>query len=111
MAKKENEKYIYLDEKNIQRTFDFCMDELNYHIYESGCAWEYHDENMVELEILCQLGVNGSEYLSDYLEYLQEKHEDIRYGSPSDRDFLKTLKNYIREVKEYQEVLKRVFQN
>lgn len=110
MAKKEIEKCIYLDEKNIQRTIDFCVDELNYHIFESGCAWEYHGENMAELEILCQLGVNESELLEDYITELQDECEDLDDDWGDDED-LETVKGYIKEAKAYQEVLKRVFRN
>lgn len=109
MKQKETGRYIYLDEKNQLRTMAFCQDELDYHIYDSGCAWQYHDEIMAELEILCQLGMNGSNYLEDYLPHLREEREDIRHNRPWEKELLKTLDAYVEEVKAYQKLLKRVY--
>lgn len=52
----------------------FCDDELNYHINESGCAQEYEDEILAQIELLNLLGYTdmASRYAEDYEVYLDE---------------------------------------
>lgn len=47
---------------------DFCYDELNYHINESGCAEEYDTEIRAQIELLKLLGHNGmaNKYSKEY---------------------------------------------
>lgn len=51
---------------------DFCDDELNYHINESGCAEEYHHEIIAQIELLQLLGYDkvANDYQQDYQSYL-----------------------------------------
>lgn len=55
--------------------YDFCDDELNYHINESGCAEDYEYEIMAQIELLELLGYKDTaeEYRHDYRVY-QAKH-------------------------------------
>lgn len=57
---------------------DFCDDELNYHINESGCAEEYETEITAQIELLRLLGHDDlanayqdyfDEYMKNYEEY------------------------------------------
>ncbi len=48
---------IEISKKLEERLIDSCHDELNYHIHESGCADEYHAENLAEIEMLYRLGL------------------------------------------------------
>lgn len=47
---------------------DFCDDELNYHINESGCAEDYDTEIRAQIELLKLLGYNimANKYLKEY---------------------------------------------
>ena len=56
------------------RTISFCLDELNYHIDESGCAEEYHDEILAQIELLFQLGEkdDAKMWLDSYKERLED---------------------------------------
>lgn len=47
---------VEFSDKLKEKTVAFCMDELNYHIKESGCADEYHNEILAQIEILFLLG-------------------------------------------------------
>jgi hypothetical protein len=54
------------------KIYDFCDDELNYHINESCCADEYAGE--AEIYILRQLGYNkeADTYEQQMKEYMEE---------------------------------------
>ncbi len=58
-----------------KRTIAFCKDELNYHINESGCADEYHDEICAQIELLYRLGdeCSARKYKNQYLKSLNEQ--------------------------------------
>ena len=60
------------------RTIAFCEDELNYHINESGCANEYHDETCAEIELLYRLGKERSarSYKRQYLAAINSQIKD-----------------------------------
>lgn len=47
---------------------DFCDDELNYHINESGCAEAYDTEIRAQIELLKLLGhiVMANKYSKEY---------------------------------------------
>ena len=51
---------------------DFCDDELNYHINESGCADEYETEIKAQIELLRLLGYDdmANEYKDEYEEVI-----------------------------------------
>ena len=53
---------------------DFCKDELNYHINESGCADEYDGEIKGQIELLKLLGYTdlADQYQQEYQSYLDE---------------------------------------
>lgn len=53
---------------------DFCDDELNYHINESGYAAEYDGEIKAQIELLKLLGYDtmASDYMKDYETYLYD---------------------------------------
>ena len=53
---------------------DFCKDELNYHINESGCADEYDGEIKGQIELLKLLGYAdfAEQFQEDYQSYLDE---------------------------------------
>ncbi len=57
-----------------KRTIAFCKDELNYHINESGCADEYHDEVCAQIELLYRLGDERSakKYKNQYLKAINK---------------------------------------
>ena len=88
-CQKDNGKLLYVCEDNYlftytkvkfspnlaSRTIAFCLDELNYHIDESGCAEEYHDENLAQIELLYQLGETDDAKM--WLESYKEKLEDV----------------------------------
>ena len=78
-----------------KRTIEFCDDELNYHINDSGCAWEYHNEITSQIEILVLLGEKdmAEGYADDYMEYLKEELEDTYYS-----DVKKNLKSCIKSL-------------
>ena len=58
--------------------YDFCDDELNYHINESGCAEEYEAEILAQIELLKLLGYTdlAEGYEEDYRTYLEESGEN-----------------------------------
>ena len=49
-------KTVEISPKLERKIVAFCDDELNYHIFESGCADEYEDECMAQIELLKLLG-------------------------------------------------------
>lgn len=49
-------KEILVTEEMAQKIYDFCTDELGYHISGSGCAEEYAGETEAEIYLLRQLG-------------------------------------------------------
>ncbi len=57
-----------------KRIVDFCTDELNYHINESGCAGEYHNEILAQIELLYHLGykLDAARYENQYKHVLTE---------------------------------------
>lgn len=57
-----------------KRNVAFCTDELNYHINESGCADEYHDEILAQIELLYHLGcrLDAAKYENQYKHVLTE---------------------------------------
>ena len=59
---------IDIDKTLKERMIEFCDDELNYHINESGCAESYHGETLAEIELLFLLGKPdwAMEYANDY---------------------------------------------
>ncbi len=76
---------VKFSKKLADRTIAFCKDELNYHIRESGCAKEYHEETLAEIELLFRLGEKESaeEYKNQYLEELEDE-KDVPYYHPKD---------------------------
>lgn len=68
----------------------FCDDELNYHINESGCAHEYEDEILAQIELLRLLGYTdmAAGYAEDYEIYLEENADFIQHELEEDADFL-----------------------
>lgn len=74
-------KTIRISEELERKILRFCDDELNYHINESGCAEEYHNEIMAQIELFQLLGYpNLAEaYENDYHKYLEEHYEDIDF--------------------------------
>ena len=73
------------------RTIAFCEDELNYHINESGCANEYHDETCAEIELLYRLGKKRSarSYKRQYLAAINSQIEDRKDLRALKEDFNK----------------------
>lgn len=69
---------IEISEELEKLIVDFCNDELNYHINESGCAEEYKEEIDAQLELLRLLGYNTmrEDYLEDYKQYLIDTEQD-----------------------------------
>lgn len=67
-------KTITISEVLEKRIYDFCMDELNYHIHESGCAEDYESEILAQIELLKLLGYKeqADDFSSEYLDYLSE---------------------------------------
>ena len=49
-------KEILVTDEMAQKIYDFCTDELSYHINESHCAEEYAGETEAEIYLLRQLG-------------------------------------------------------
>ena len=67
-------KTIVVTKEMEDKIYDFCDDELNYHINESGCADEYAGETEAEIYILRQLGYNeaADTYERQMEEYMEE---------------------------------------
>lgn len=67
-------KTIVVTKEMEDKIYDFCDDELNYHINESGCADEYAGETEAEIYILRQLGYNEAAdiYERQMKEYMEE---------------------------------------
>ena len=93
---------IEFNEALRNRTIAFCKDELNYHINESGCPDEYHDETCAEIEILYRLGEERSagNYKRQYLEVITEQIED-EYN----RNRKKELRAMKKELEEFWKAL------
>ena len=93
---------IEINNKLRERTIAFCNDELNYHIEESHCANEYHDEILAEIEILYLLGEteDALEYAKSYLENSKDKWYNSEPLSKKERkevkDLIKMIKNGLK---------------
>ncbi len=87
---------VTFDEKLTSRTIAFCKDELNYHINESGCANQYHDETIAELELLYRLGEENlaENYKNQYIDVLSRMIDNKRDSRL--RKELEDLKNELR---------------
>ena len=61
-------KTIKINKKLENKIIAFCDDELNYHINESECAEQYHDEIMAQIELLMLLGClnMANKYIKQY---------------------------------------------
>ena len=83
------------------RTISFCLDELNYHIDESGCAEEYHDEILAQIELLFQLGEKDD--AKTWLESYKEKLEDAvsRANSTDEKHDLVELQEDLNKFEDY----------
>ena len=67
-------KEILVTEEMVQKIYDFCTDELNYHINESRCAEEYADEAEAEIYLLRQLGYHQE--ADDYERQMKKQTEE-----------------------------------
>lgn len=78
---KEPGRTIHISEELEKRILDFCKDELEYHICESGCAEQYHSEILAQIELLKLLEDHSTAecYTDAYHNYLQENYEDIDF--------------------------------
>ena len=71
-------KTITITDELEKEIYDFCDDELNYHINESGCAEEYEAEILAQIELLKLLGYTeeAEEYAEDYRNQLNGDEEE-----------------------------------
>ena len=71
---------IEFSNKLRKRTIAFCDDELNYHINESGCATDYHDEILAQIEILFLLGETepAEQYAFEYGNKVMGNPEQVK---------------------------------
>ncbi len=81
-----------------KRIVAFCTDELNYHVNESGCADEYHDEILAQIELLYHLDYkrDAAMYEVQYKHVLTEMlldEEDTRVKA-----YLKALHNDLTKL-------------
>ena len=68
-------KEILVTEEMAQKIYDFCTDELRYHINESDCAEEYAGETEAEIYLLRQLGCyqEADDYEQQMRKYMEEQ--------------------------------------
>ncbi len=78
-------------------TIEFCDDELNYHINDSGCADEYDNEICCQIEILYLLGKKklAKDYMNNYRRRLTEMISEE--GDWDRKKELKELKHALNE--------------
>ena len=81
-----------------ERIIYFCNDELNYHIWESCCANEYHDEILAEIELLFLVG--EKEKALDFAKlYSDCSKEDFYVSEKLSKEQKKELKDLIKMIK------------
>ena len=70
-------KFISIEPELEKSIVNFCDDELNYHINESGCAEEYENEINAQIKLLEKLGYNQmAETYKEQFDYMKgEKNE------------------------------------
>lgn len=81
-------KTIKISDDLERKIYDFCMDELNYHIYECGCAEEYEDEIEAQIQLLSLLGYKDKayEFSKGFEEYMDELKPETEYWDDVDLD-------------------------
>lgn len=89
---------IEINDKLREKTIAFCEDELSYHIEDSYCANEYHDEILAEIEILFLLG--EKEMALDYAELYSKNSKNSFYISYKlSKEERKEIKDLIKMIK------------
>lgn len=88
-------KTIKIPDDMVSKIIDFCDDELNYHINESGCAEQYQGESEAEIFLLRELGQDSmadhyEEQLKEYLEETEEEpvKDSMPYEDIPDKDLV-----------------------
>ncbi len=89
---------IEFNNELIEKTIAFCNDELEYHLKDSGCANEYHNENLAEIEILSLIGEkeNALEYANWYL---KNSRNDSYVTVKLNKTEKKEIENLITKIK------------
>ena len=89
---------IEISDELKERILYFCEDELAYHIEESCCANEYHDEILAEIELLFLIGEKEKAY--DFAKLYSEcSKEDWCVTEKLDKEQKKELRNLIKKIK------------
>lgn len=93
-------KTITISDELAKRIVDFCEDELNYHINESGCADEYDSEIKAQVELLDLLGYSdrADKYRNEYQSYLDENGFGVNSDGTPWYDWWNDVDGYLLNV-------------